>query len=159
MHSYFDLRSLLRSRIADSLAPAEDCLTILGGDFNWVTTDGDRTALSTMAPPSGARDARDENHVKAVLGDRFGLAEMYQPEHAHASSSARSRLDRIYVNYHPSEHVDRHVRGSALEWRRDLSHHRVVFFTKCTPRHGDEDVRPLNASSLAAHAFPRRVAL
>ena len=47
VHSYFDLRSLLRDKIGASLASPDDCLTILGGDFNYVVDSKDRVSLGT----------------------------------------------------------------------------------------------------------------
>ncbi|CAK0817329.1 unnamed protein product [Prorocentrum cordatum] len=76
IHSLCDIRSLLRSKISDSLSPAEGCLALLGGDFNWVIADRDRIALRTMEP-SGHRDARSERQFKATVGDEYGFAEMF----------------------------------------------------------------------------------
>ncbi|CAK0832879.1 unnamed protein product, partial [Prorocentrum cordatum] len=125
IHSYFDLRSCLRCKVRDALASPEDCLAVLGGDFNYVTEEEDRIALNTMTY-TGYRDNRDEQHFKATIGDRYNLSEMFQGELTHASASARSRLDRIYANFPLADQLDRRIRCSALEWRHDLSHHRAA---------------------------------
>ena len=54
--SFHSLRGCLRSRLSRALAPRSSALTVLGGDFNYVTDDFDR--ISTLSATStGRRDA------------------------------------------------------------------------------------------------------
>eukprot|EP00959_Pyramimonas_sp_CCMP1952_P404802 8483728-Pyramimonas_sp.AAC.1 len=112
-----------------------------------------------MAEYTGRRDQRDEQHFQTVIGNRFGMVDMYQGESTHASASSRSRLDRIYANYHMAEQLDRHIRCTALEWRRDLSHHWAVYFARRSPQPVDDAGRPLSSRALSDPSFPRRAAL
>ncbi|CAK0901541.1 unnamed protein product [Prorocentrum cordatum] len=56
---------------------------------------------------------------------RHGLEELFHPEMTHMCATASSRIDRLYLNHHASEQIDRELQAVALEWQRDLSAHRV----------------------------------
>ena len=132
----------MRQRIADNVINQLDELTVLGGDFNYVITDEDRVSLNST-DCSGRRDAQEESHFQAVLGRRHGFFELFQGEYTHSSASARSRLDRVYFNYHVAEQLDRSIQSTALEWLLDLSHHRAVRVARHAPQRGEQDTRPI----------------
>ena len=152
------LRAHLRSRLADQFASANEVLSIVGGDFDYVTTEDERVSLGT-ATASGRKDCQEEAHFQQVLGRPFGLHDMYQPESTHASSSSRSRLDRIYVNYHVIDQLDRHIRCAPREWRPDLSAHRAVTFCRAAPAPKSGMDKPLTLNSIHHEDFQRRVSL
>ena len=152
------LRACLRSRIAGRLSLPRNALTVLGGDFNYVAEEAGRQALST-ARASGARDLGEERHFQSVLGSPFSLCEMFQNEPTHASASARSRLDRIYLNQHASEQLDRHMSCCALAWKACLSAHRAVVFSRQAPQRLPPHLRPLPDHALRHEDFERRVLL
>ena len=156
--SFPALRAHLRCRLANAIAPKGSVLTVLGGDFNWVTAEGDRISLST-ATPSSRNDSNEENHFKNIVARPHGLHEMFQMEPTHASATSRSRLDRIYCNQHVVEQLDRHIKVVALEWKPQLSHHRAVLFARRLPHAVSSDERPVCVQSIQHDDFPRLVAL
>ena len=152
------LRSLLRERLAQNVVDQNDALTVIGGDFNYVTSTQDRTSLSS-AEESGRRDSSEEAHFQSILATKFGFHEMFQGEPTHASSNSRARLDRIYTNQHVAEQLDRHLRVSALEWRSDLSHHRAVFFSRSSPQRLPVAERGVSTTAVNHADFARRLSL
>eukprot|EP00974_Lingulodinium_polyedra_P077194 7472791-Lingulodinium_polyedra.AAC.1 len=63
-----------------------ETLTLLSGDFNYVTESSDRVSLSTAAD-SGRRDGAEEAHFQGTVGRR-GMFELYQQDYTHASAAA-----------------------------------------------------------------------
>lgn len=133
-------------------------LTILGGDFNYTTEEGDRINLANAAD-AGRRDKPEQQHFQTILGDPFGLFELHQPSFTFATSNSRARLDRIYANFPVADQLDRHFRSSALEWRTDLSLHRAVRCSRSTPHHVNKDRAPISDNIIQDSDFPRRVVL
>ena len=117
-------RARLRIKIQAALRPAESCLSVVAGDFNWVADDSDRISMSS-ASESGARDRGEEQHWRRITTP-FRLHELHQSEMTHCSSLARSRLDRVYWNQDLSEQLDRQLFCAVLPWQTGLSNHRAV---------------------------------
>ena len=157
-HTFSDIRALLRDRLSGRVSNINTVLTILAGDFNWVPTAGDRRSCCTSVA-TGGRDQREEAHFQAVLGARFQLNEMRQPEMTFANSSPRSRLDRIYSNHHLAEQIDRHIHATAMEWKMHISDHRAVLFTLRAPQHLPEADRGIHLDSIRHPDFHRQVSL
>ena len=88
-------RADMRTRLASALSPSSSTLSVLMGDFIWVTQDDDRFTKST-AVVNGARDSAEERHFTSEVLARHNLHELYQPSPTHENAHARSRLDRIY---------------------------------------------------------------
>eukprot|EP00973_Karenia_brevis_P031409 4332472-Karenia_brevis.AAC.1 len=128
-NSFPRLREHLRNRISAAVQPKDRALTLFGADYNWVTQDVDRRSKSTMHS-SGGRNNPDERHFQATFCQRHGFVELHQPEMTHDGPSSLARLDRLYLNHHLAEQIDRELQSVALEWRRDLSHHRAVFVAR-----------------------------
>ena len=156
--SFPALRAALRRKLAENITDRREALTLLGGDFNYVIEDGDRVSLST-ACDSGRRDGGEEGHFQNAVAERHGLFELYQEAHTHMSASARSRLDRLYSNYHASEQLDRRLQVTALEWRHDLSTHRAVLASlrSAIPCEGEDRALPTRA--ILHKDFPKRLML
>ena len=133
-------------------------LSVLGGDFNWVTANSDRISIST-ASPSMRNDNGEDNHFKNHISIPHDLHEMFQSEPTHASASTRSRLDRIYCNQHVSEQLDRHLKVAALEWKVEVSNHRAVLFSRMLPQKVAHNERKVSDSAVKHEDFPRLVAL
>ena len=157
-HTFSDLRALLRDRISGRVSNVNTVLTILAGDFNWVPTREDRRSCCT-SEATGGRDQREEAHFQAVLGARFQLNEMRQPDMTFANSLSRSRLDRVYSNHHIAEQIDRRIHATAMEWKTQVSDHRAVLFTRRAPQHLLEADRRLHLDSIRHPDFQRQVSL
>ena len=158
LRTFPTLRGHLRDRVAAKLSQVKDALTVIGGDFNYVSAGDERVSLGTTTE-SGRKDFREEAHFQRVIARPHGLHDMYQPEHTHASSSARSRLDRIYANFHVADQLDRHLRCAAREWCPDLSAHRAVTFSRSSPARARREDRPLAVNAIMHEDFQRRVVL
>ncbi|CAK0848639.1 unnamed protein product [Prorocentrum cordatum] len=84
---------------------------------------------------------------------------MVQGASTHASARARSRTDRIYLNQHAVEQLDRHMTCCALPWREDLSAHRAVLFSRRAPQRLPMHLRPIPDRAIRHEDFERRVRL
>ncbi|MDA8582658.1 reverse transcriptase domain-containing protein, partial [bacterium] len=145
----------LHRRVAQAVAPRQEALTIIGGDFNWTAQDQDRRSKSSMGP-SGRNGTAEEQHFLGCMG---GFEELFQGKMTHECDSAFSRIDRLYSNQHAVEVIDREVRVAALEWRRDLSNHRPVFASRRLPDRSGAGLKPITADVYTHRDFVRRVQL
>ena len=129
-------------------------LSIILGDFNFAADpEGRLTIASGVA--SGRKDVAEENDWES-LSKQKQIQEMYQPHFTHASAFARSRIDWVYTNIHPSEMLDKNIHASVLEWVQHLSAHRAVVFSKskAAPTEGS---KPIKDSTYMRPDFARRV--
>ncbi|CAK0871243.1 unnamed protein product [Prorocentrum cordatum] len=142
-----------------TVQPATAALTVIAGDFNWVTEDADRVALRTGFA-SGARDRdEEERHWRQVALQPFNLHELHQPAMTHRSGSAQSRLDRLYWNQDLSEQLDWDLFAAALEWQPELSHHHAVAAGRRLPSRVHSASRPVTAAAVQHEDFLHRVTL
>ena len=131
-------RQSMRCRMANHCLPQNTCLTVMAGDFNWVTTPQDRVSqLSTTD------DGKDEQHWKTAVAQPIGLHELHRPLHTHSSAQARSRLDRVYWNQHFAGQLDRTLTCTTLEWQPSLSAHRAISSSRKTPEFQDFATKPI----------------
>ena len=133
-------------------------LSIAVGDFNWATADNVRRSLNGLET-SGARNRGEERRFEKTVATPHGLHEQYQNDFTHQSSSAWSRLDRIYCNQHVVEQLDRELRVTALDWREDLSNHRAVGFSRKIPDEAASGRRGVSEAAIKHVDFPRRARL
>ena len=127
--SLLSLRSEIRTKIARHIRSRHAALTILGGDFNYVTEREDRMSKATAEWSKAADDKEEEDFTKK-LGKRKQLHEIYQPHATHSCAKARSRIDRVYTTQCVSEQLDTKLGCAALDWDNELSAHRPVYFFK-----------------------------
>ena len=125
-------RKLLMDKISRFIRPKGEALTVMMGDFNFVTTEKDRWCKHN-GKWSGGGDAAEETYFNKNLASQHGLYELSQEFFTCDSPLAKSRLDRIYTNQHVSIQLDRMTSCQALDWCNDLSAHRMVSFEKTTP--------------------------
>jgi len=143
--------------ISRHLRPRERVLTVMMGDWNFVTEDKDRFC-KTHGGWTGMGDRSDQEEWMRQLGKPHSLHELQQPLYTCDMSDSRSRLDRVYTNHHTTDQLDRHFTCTALLWT-PLSTHRPVSFARATPKRDPTASKPL-ASRLIQHPdWPRRVAL
>ena len=154
-------RARLRAKIGHALRPSTTSLTVVAGDFNWVTEPGDRSSLHN-AVASGARDSNEERHWLQQTG-RVHLHEVHQPAMTHRSAQALSRLDRVYWNQGLSEQLDRQIFSAALPWTDGLSAHRAVVAGRRLPgrKIGSDHpaLSPINVSTVKGTEWAHRVRL
>ncbi len=152
--SFPRIREHMRQRIGVAIKPQDRALTILGGDFNWVARDNDRRSLPALET-SGRKDRGEEKHFQRCIGQRHGMAELLQNEMTHKCAKSHSRLDRIYLNQHTIEQVDREIQVVALEWN-DLSSHRAILAARKIPDKANDRDRPLPKQIYSHPDYPRR---
>ena len=151
-------RSHLRARLAASIRPAATTLSLIAGDFNYVTCHDDRFAAPTCSW-SGRHDMDEEQAWKSLVADPWGLHELEQNNFTHSSALGQSRLDRVYSNHHLADQLDRHVCCAALEWVPDLSAHRAVTFSRSIPESKAGSVRSISPAVVERPDWTLRVSL
>ena len=156
--SNFELREALRHRLAQRMRPRDQVMTLLAGDFNFVTSATDRFCASS-ASATGGRDFRDHSRWRDIVEVPYGLHELHQPAHTYASPDSRSRLDRVYSNQWDTEFLDRQFTSTALHWVPNLSRHRPLSVRKFLPDTTDHAVKPIPDQILDHPDWPRQVSL
>ena len=79
----FELRDAVRCRVASQVRARYGTMTVIAGDFNYVTRTNDRVC-TTAATPTGTRDYREESRWRTLLGPQHGMHELFQPEMTYA---------------------------------------------------------------------------
>lgn len=141
-----EARSDMRRVVAARVAPADQRLSIVMGDFNWVADDMGRVSSAGLQP-SGSRDRGEERHWAQLL-QASRLTLWRHPAYTHQHQGILSRLDRCYCNLHPSCFLDERVGVAVADWARRgsasgplLSTHRPVSVYRC-PREPADGVGP-----------------
>ena len=118
--------------IQEHLATPRTTLSILAGDWNYVPYAHDRWCCSAQ----NWSGHRDETEAAKAMEDVFhpkGLHELYQEAHTYFSSTATSRIDRVYTNHHPSEQLDHKFGCNPLPRVPGLSSHAPLSFFRIRP--------------------------
>ena len=147
----------MRSRVAAAMAPQASALSVLMGDFNWVTEERGRFNLESRSF-TGAADAPEERHWQETVLWPTGAYEVRQDDYTHENAVVRSRIDRVYWNAFHSEQLDRVVTCSALEWVPQLSAHRPLALARRAPQRERDAPRPLQPGLVNDAQWPVRVA-
>ena len=156
----FNKRALCRSRLHGHLSPGDLCLSIVGGDFNYVIADRDRINLRSLQH-SGNSDARDQNEWIGLFNGAKELQELHQDMATHATSQVRSRLDRVYTSQHLANQLDSRLGCTPLDWCPDLSHHRPLAFFRNrgrTNREAEHSFNVISEDIIRRVEWPIRVA-
>ena len=90
------------------MAPKDEVLSIVGGDFNYVTDSGGRRC-ATLGASTGHGDKREDTSWRNLLEMPRRLREMHQPDMTCAFPLSRSRSDRMCCNQDVVEGFDRHL--------------------------------------------------
>ena len=157
-NSLLQLRSALRMKIAQILRPASLALSLVGGDFNYVTDKVDRWSKSG-SDWSSMPDHREETDWASVLEASGQLHELYQPHGTHDNVNARSRLDRVYSSAGVADQLDCHLGCAPLEWCKSLSDHRPVLFFRHASGNAQIGKNTVPEGPVNHSSWPRRVAL
>jgi len=155
--SLLQQRGNIRRKVADRIKLPHSALSILGGDFNYVTGDQDRWTLA-KGDWSNTDNSADQKDFLDKMGPKTGLHELHQEHATHRNGLAQSRLDRVYINQHCSEQLDSSLGCAALEWDPSISDHRpVIFFKKRCSKEEANRPTPLAASVMQNASWPARV--
>ncbi len=155
--SLLAMRNNIRKKMAERIKAPHQALSILGGDFNYVTQEFDRWTLA-KGDWSSTDNSSDQKDFLEKMGPQTGMHELHQEHATHRSGLAQSRLDRIYINQHESEQLDTSLGCATLEWDFELSHHRpVIFFRKSRKKGTDDDLKPLPCGPIKETRWPDRV--
>jgi len=122
-----DQKQYVIRRLRESLAPNNSVLSILMGDWNFVMQDEDRICLRTMQFTGGS-DRAIARSFQSLLDEQH-LHELEQLAFTHENTTAQSKIDRIYINHHVSEQLDRQFSASTLP-RTRLSTHKPITFAR-----------------------------
>ena len=157
-HSLFNLRTALRSKVDRALRSSSVALSIVGGDFNYVTDKADRWSKVSLDWSSMPDHKEQADWAKLFeVGGR--LHELYQPHGTHDCAGARSRLDRVYTSAGVTDQLDVHLGCAPLDWCKSLSDHRPVIFFRRLSSAPDFGKNTLPEGPINHPSWPRRVAL
>ena len=142
--------------IAKHMAPATERLSLVMGDFNFVTQSCDRTSRNNLSDNQDL-DIKEAKHFDDTLWSTFHLHELHQPHETHENGRAYSRLDRIYSNHHVLDQLDRIYTCYTLPRNRTLSDHNAICFGRATPKHHKNAQGRIPESTIQHPDFTRRV--
>ncbi len=128
-----DERAKQARLLARHIAPQSDRLSLVLGDFNFVTEKEDRVSKAS-GQCSGTYDLQEKELFEDILWKPKGFNELRQPHFTHESGLARSRLDRVYSNHFLVEQLDRFYACYTLPIPANLSAHTAIAFEKTLPR-------------------------
>ncbi len=120
-------RAGVRKALEPKIADFNTSLTIIAGDWNFVTHRSDRWC-NTAVDWTGDRDRLEFEEFRDSLFIPNMLNELHQEHHTYYSTTATSRLDRIYTNHHISEQLDHGFGCSTLRRDNTISKHSPVSF-------------------------------
>ena len=123
-------------KIHDSISPNDNVLSILMGDWNFVMNNEDRLCLRTMEF-TGNSDRPLARNFQLLL-DTHQLHELEQLAYTHENTTAQSKIDRIYINHHIADQLDRQFSASALP-RTRLSTHRPITFARRSKQSSEQE--------------------
>ena len=106
----------------------------------------------TEEPP---RNESSRNACSEAWKDRHKLQEWSQPNYTCETGAVHSRIDRVYVNQHLGEQLDRECSSVTLKAPPFLSDHSLLSFARRTPkkaRHGGR--HPLPTWALNHEEYP-----
>ena len=149
-------RQVAARLLAHSMAPQKDRLSLVLGDFNYVTASEDRYTKGSLNY-SGGPDAKETEYFEKTVWKPFGLHEIQQPLVTHSSASADSRLDRIYSNHYVCDQLDRHYSCYTLPMNKNLSDHSPLCFGRRTSQYNEHRQECITESSIRHPDFARRV--
>ena len=145
--------------MARALRPPNTALTVLAGDFNYAAREGDRFSKATAQWAGLDEDTSEETSFLSGVANPFGLYEVEQDDYTHDCALGRSRIDRVYVNQHVTDQLDRQVGCAALAWCPELSAHRPIAFYRRSPQHEGQKLPPLPQHIFKKEDWKRRVIL
>ena len=122
--------------LTDDMAEPAHVLSLVGGDWNFVTTKKDRCCKQTL-DWTGDKDTSETEHFCTKLLLPFQFHEMYQEQYTCETGRAFSRLDRIYSNHCVIDQLDRRYLCGAL-LPTGLSAHRPVSFSRVRANPADK---------------------
>ena len=150
-------RCNIRTKIADRIKSPHGALSIIGGDFNYVTGNRERWTLA-KGDWSSTDNSADQKDFLEKMGPHSGMHELHQEHVTHRSGLAQSRLDRVYTNQHTAEQLDCSLGCAALEWDTEISHHRpVIFFRKRRSKEDKDRPAPIPTGPIQDPRWPERV--
>ena len=142
--------------IKDHMRDKSEALTVLAGDFNFVSNKDDRISKSD-GNSSGDRDKEESELFNRIFVDQHRLFELEQDNFTHACSQARSKIDRAYMNYSLCEQLDRNIE-CYVHPSTALSHHRALSFSKQACRRESKG-RPAISSAVYRNPDFKRMVL
>ena len=149
-------RDSLRHQLLPHLRPPNEVLTLIIGDWNFVTTQTDRMGFAEAKWTDGT-DGDEHKDWRKELLDPLSLHEVWQEEMTHQTTLGSSRLDRAYANFHIAEQLYAGWSTTPLPWCKSLSTHRPILVIRCTDTSNANGKRTLSQFAALSKEWPRRV--
>ena len=148
-------RSNAIAELSRIIRPQTQALTIMVGDWNFVTDTKDRYC-KTQCKWTGDTDEPNREDWITHIQKKHNMHELHQPHFTHDNAQARSRLDRAYANHFTADQLDRRFTCTALPWN-SASAHRPVAFARSSP--GKNKGNALPPGPIGHSDWARRVTL
>ena len=154
-------RDHTRHLLKMKLAPTNTTLSVVAGDWNYVTHHKDRWC-NTQKDWTGRKDTKEAEEADEGTFHPAGLHELYQENHTYISTIATSRIDRVYTNHHLSDQLDYKFGCTTLPREGRLSSHAAISFYRQKPpthKHDNKNITPKLTHATINHPdWPKRVA-
>ena len=112
-----------------NIQPADITLSIIVGDWNFTVHSHDRITKKDATWTGDSQSKEAGIFTKQVL-TTHNFHEIFQPLHTHEDGLVRSRLDRVYINHHPTDFLDKDIRAWVHSFPYEISHHRTLLFCR-----------------------------
>ena len=123
------LRQKCIASLAKNIQPADITLSIIVGDWNFTMHRHDRITKKDATWTGDSQSKEAGIFTKQVL-TTHNFHEIFQPLHTHEDGLVRSRLDRVYINHHPTDFLDKDIRAWVHSFPYEISHHRTLLFCR-----------------------------
>ena len=123
------LRQKCLLSLAKNVQSADKTLSILVGDWNFTMHVHDRIAKKDATWTGDSQSKEAGIFIKQILTP-YDFCEIFQPLHTHEDGMVRSRLDRVYINHHPTDFLDKDIRAWVHNFPYEISHHRTLLFCR-----------------------------
>ena len=123
-------RLYMMNQLKASIAPNNEVLTIMMGDWNFVREHRDRFSFEAK-DYTGKSDQREAKAFEKNFIEEGHFVEWEQEYYTHENGLARSKLDRHYSNHALFDQLDRNYDNYALPHKGN-SDHRPVAFSRTT---------------------------
>ena len=106
-------------KVMDEMAKYGTAMSILLGDFNFVTNLEDRMGGEEKKFTGGSDNAEAKQWQEMLK--KMNMEELEQHQYTYRFEETRSRIDWIYTIIRPFEKLDRDIGCVALDWKDHLS--------------------------------------
>ena len=124
------------------------------GHWNFVMNTEDRVCCRSIAT-TGQSDNTIARLFQQLL-NKCQLHELEQPACTHENTTAHSKIDRIYMNHHVADQLDRHFSAYVLRRTRSSAHRPLLFSRRSKATDSETPIRKFFATYILRHEHWKR---